>query len=152
MALALIACGSEPTESPSRPPPAPPIEAIPPQRPLEPLPARTVWTGTYVCAQGSTALTLTIDLTPEGGVAAKFDFGPLPQNPDVPRGSYSMSGELALGTGGVITVKLRPLSWLRQPPNYIMVGIDGVIDRERRRLLGRIAHTSCAGVDLTRSN
>ncbi len=45
------------------------------------------WTGRYVCAQGITALRLTTEkASAAGAVTATFDFGPLPEHPEVPNG------------------------------------------------------------------
>ncbi len=51
------------------------------------------WAGRYICNQGVTQLHLTIQKTGAGkGITATFNFGPPPENPDVPKGAYAMRG------------------------------------------------------------
>lgn len=111
------------------------------------LPSESVWEGRYLCAQGSTGLTLTV--RPVGGdvVTAIFAFGPTPENPDVPRGSYTMRGTLSAGSH---TVHLVPERWLAQPPGYVMVGMTGTFDVARGVMQGSIDHPSCGPFQLRR--
>ena len=111
------------------------------------LPTESVWEGRYLCAQGSTALTLTV--RPVGGdvVTAIFAFGPTPENPDVPRGSYTMRGTLSAGSH---TVHLVPERWLAQPSGYVMVGMTGTFDVQRGVMQGSIDHPGCGPFQLRR--
>ncbi|MGE0401148.1 MAG: hypothetical protein AB7T06_30845 [Kofleriaceae bacterium] len=114
------------------------------------LPAHTVWTGRYECAQGVTAAQLTLDVEPGGRARAIFDFGPLADNPTVPNGSYRLRGT-AVEADDAITVSLQPEEWIDQPDGYVMVGIQGGIDANRRALRGRMLNDSCAWLDVKRS-
>src|SRR5689334_16736188 len=81
------------------------------------------WTGRYICGQGITRLDLHIEQGQyEKGrgmnLTATFRFGPLPENPDIPKGAYSMTG-----TWDPILrqVQLEGVKWIDYPQNYIMV-------------------------------
>jgi hypothetical protein len=104
------------------------------------------WQGQYVCLQGATALLLTITHRDTVNVEARFDFGPLPGNPSVPRGSFTMRGTVNLKTGAVM---LLPGAWIARPPGWVMVGLDGRISGDR--LAGRVTHAQgCSGFSLQR--
>ncbi len=107
------------------------------------------WTGTYVCAQGNTAVSLTI--TPEGDgprVGALFHFEAVPDNPDVPTGCYEMAGEYdALRR----RLRLSPWRWLRRPPAYVMVGLDGLLSPDGSTLAGQVKGPGCSDFLVTRA-
>ncbi|HWO87533.1 MAG TPA: hypothetical protein VNL98_00125 [Gemmatimonadales bacterium] len=107
--------------------------ATPPER-TEPdaTPLAGRWTGTYTCGQGETGLTLTITPGVMGQLEARFEFRALPSNPSVPSGEYWMAGWVT--TDG--HVALVGVEWIRQPPNYIMVGLWGRLSADRRRFSG----------------
>lgn len=111
------------------------------------LPRESVWEGRYLCAQGSTALTLTVQPIGGDAVRATFAFGPTPETPDVPRGSYTMLGTLSAGSR---TVHLVPERWVAQPPGYVMVGMTGTFDVARGVMQGSIDHPSCGPFQLRR--
>ncbi len=102
----------------------------------------TVWRGFYECAQGKTAVQLTLDVDSDGSAKAIFDFGPHPGNPDVPPGSYRLLGT-ARADGGKLALDLAPERWISQPPSYEMVGISATIGSRRQRMRGRITHAAC---------
>ena len=79
-----------------------------------------------------------------------FDFGPLPDNPKVPRGSYRVFGTSKALGGGVVAVRLEPLKWIEHPGEYMMVGLEATTDRERSELSGTITNDSCGEVVLKR--
>jgi hypothetical protein len=93
--------------------------------------------GSYICAQGETALTLKV-LAPEPGKkqAAVFVFGPTPGNPSVPDGAFLMRGVVDLKGG---RLELEPDAWLVQPPGYVMVGMAGMSDSSGRLFGGNMA-------------
>ena len=57
-----------------------------------PLTGRARWTGSYECPQGLTGLTLDVDVTVDQLVSGVFSFFPLPANPGVGTGSFSLAG------------------------------------------------------------
>jgi len=107
---------------------------------------QSVWEGRYLCPQGVTGLTL--ELTGAGGaeVAAVFHFYAVPENPDVPTGSYTLRG-VVRGDG---TIDLSPERWLEQPYGYVMVGMTGFLESASGIMRGRIAAAECDGFDLHR--
>jgi len=80
------------------------------------------WTGNYICTQGITALRLQIAQGQGQAITATFNFGPLPENPEVPRGAYRMAGTYDPATRHM---KLSGVKWIKAPPDYVMVGLDG---------------------------
>src|SRR5512140_500761 len=112
--------------------------------------ARTVtWQGFYVCAQGRTALTLTVTGDP-AALDGTFEFGPLPENPTVPHGKYAMRGTAVRLDAGEYKVALQPARWIEQPPGYVMVGLEATSSREHDALVGRITDATCGEVALSR--
>jgi hypothetical protein len=74
------------------------------------------WKGAYGCAQGVTGLTLTIEDAADGQVSATYEFYAAPENPDVPDGSFRMTGTYDEGK-----LVLQGSEWIEQPPGYLMV-------------------------------
>ena len=94
------------------------------------------WAGRYICNQGVTALHLTIQKTGAGkGVTATFNFGPPPENPDVPKGAYAMRGAYDPASR---RIKLEGERWINQPFGYLMVGLDGKVAQTGEKITGYI--------------
>ena len=91
--------------------------------------------GSYLCPQGPTGLTLELRRLADGTATAVFHFHPLPANPDVPEGRYTLTG--SWGADGA--VQLAPERWLEAPKDYVMVGLTGTLDAATGRLAGTIA-------------
>lgn len=103
------------------------------------------WTGTYVCVQGETALTLTL-LDPAAG-ASRFEFSATPGNPGVPSGSYSVT--LALDGADLV---IAPQAWIVRPGPYEMVGlrVTGPIDSSTTVLKGTVSYRGCSTFEVRR--
>jgi hypothetical protein len=104
------------------------------------------WEGSYMCGQGETRLRLVI--TPdgkEGALRAEFLFSAMRSNPNVPTGSYRLTGEIS--RAGVF--ELRPQAWNVRPQGFDMVGLRGVI--ENGRLTGQITNPNCSWFRLARA-
>ncbi|ABW16222.1 hypothetical protein Franean1_6888 [Parafrankia sp. EAN1pec] len=78
------------------------------------------WRGSYACAQGATGLSLRIAGTDLAALTAVFDFYPLPENPAVPRGSFTMTGSVQGGR-----ILLAGHEWVSRPAGYEMVNLTG---------------------------
>ncbi|CAI7980002.1 conserved exported hypothetical protein [Frankia sp. Hr75.2] len=78
------------------------------------------WRGSYTCAQGATGLSLRIAGTDPAALTAVFDFYPLPENPAVPRGSFTMTGSVQGGR-----ILLAGHEWVSRPAGYEMVNLTG---------------------------
>lgn len=89
-------------------------------------PISGVYQGRYVCAQGVTGLTLSVEGTMEGFVSARFDFYAVPENPGVPSGSYTMTGRYYTDS----SLLLSPERWIQRPSGYVMVSLSGKILRQ----------------------
>lgn len=76
------------------------------------------FTGGYGCNQGLTSLVLTIEDVDGQALTATFEFGPHPDNPDVPTGSYLMEGNYVDGE-----MILHGVEWIDQPQGYVMVDL-----------------------------
>lgn len=138
------------------PPPAAQPIVIANAMPSRPEPSRfphhTEWLGHYTCAQGVTALRLAIEVHDRGAATAVFEFGPLDENPGVPRGSYRMTGVVTVAPSGELDVDLTPREWLEQPTGYMMVGLTATSDPQRKTLQGHIDNPTCGELELTRSD
>lgn len=78
------------------------------------------WEGTYTCAQGLTALNLTIREAPGSNnvLEATFSFSPHSSNPDAETGSFSMRGSYSGGQ-----LQLFAGEWIDQPAGYETVDL-----------------------------
>ncbi len=109
------------------------------------------WEGTYVCGQGVTGLTLRVIHSGSDGVAAVFDFHPVAQNPNVPSGEFTMTGEIDARRQ---RLTLHSGQWIDQPPNYVMVDLDGsaaVSTTGTAVLTGAVVGPGCGTFSLTRT-
>lgn len=114
----------------------------------KPLTVAGEWTGRYICGQGITRLDLSIEQGKANQITATFRFGPLPENPDVPTGSYRMEG-----TYDPILrhVQLEGVKWIQYPQNYIMVGLDGRMEPDGGRIRGIVPRMfNCSEFDVKR--
>jgi hypothetical protein len=107
------------------------------------------WSGSYICPQGVTGLTLFVD--PRSGDAV-FSFYPLPNNPDVASGEFTMLGHFDARSEQFVLV---PDGWHERPSGYVMVGLIGQIDAVTRHFVGTVWSTSrlapCRTFDLQRA-
>jgi hypothetical protein len=105
------------------------------------------WHGKYVCVQGVTALNLRIIESPSGGIAATFRFGPLPENPSVPKGSYLMEGSFEAKSRRLV---LKGVRWLDDSSGYLMVDLDGLLATNGQRISGKVPFAGCSNFMLER--
>lgn len=105
------------------------------------------WHGKYVCGQGVTSLRLSIAQKPKGRIAATFRFGPLPENPTVPVGSYKMEGSFDAKTR---RIRLKGVEWIDATSGYLMVDLDGRLDAAGVRLSGEVPFPGCSWFELER--
>lgn len=83
------------------------------------------WKGAYICGQGPTGLTLTLDGHADGRITGTFSFWPKSNNPGVASGSYRIEGSVNADQ----SFTLRGVQWISQPYDYSMVGLSGKIFR-----------------------
>jgi hypothetical protein len=107
-----------------------------------------IWTGRYMCAQGETALTLTVERGSGSALRALFHFYASPQNPEVPEGCFAMTG--TFDRAGK-TVSLQAGNWILRPPGYVTVDLAGRIETGGRHFSGSVIGPDCTVFDLTRA-
>jgi hypothetical protein len=106
------------------------------------------WTGSYVCSQGTTALTLTIEAASLPAVTAIFAFSAVAANPLVPAGCFEMSGTYAADTGALA---LNAGRWLRQPFGYATVDLSGTLAPGGQVIGGTVLFPGCTTFELHRA-
>lgn len=116
------------------------LSALPANAQDDPRALSGTWEGTYVCAQGETALRLELRGSRFGVVNGVFRFssvgGAEARNPEIPSGAYPL-----LGTASGTSLVLRPVDVRRMPGVYFPVGLLGTVDG--RRMEGRIEGAGC---------
>jgi serine/threonine protein kinase len=132
-----------PESAPQTPPDASPTSASPNAQSVA-----GTWSGTYTCAQGKTALRLTIEeASAQGDLTGTFTFFADTSNPTVPSGSFAMKGTLRDGA-----LQLRGDHWINRPEDYLMVNLRAnVIGRRPTRIQGTVEGASCTDFDIKRS-
>ncbi|NCS01702.1 MAG: hypothetical protein GPJ06_05870 [Microcystis aeruginosa G13-11] len=106
------------------------------------------WIGKYTCAQGITGVTLTINQKGTE-IAAEFELYPLPENPNLPRGAYSLNGTFNPNT---LEMNLKAAKWLKRPgATWVVVDFSGQFDSNLNRFTGRMKHPSCGSIELVRA-
>ena len=73
-------------------------------------------------------------------VTATFNFYGTDSNPNIPNGSYIMSGSFDKNSGDL---KLGGVGWIKRPTHYDMVPLSGVIDQSLKYFKGRIQFQGC---------
>ena len=101
-----------------------------------------IWTGTYECAQGLTAMTLSIEGESGHGV---FEFGPLKSNKSVPKGSYEFT--VVANRGGYT---FEPGEWIVRPENYVPVRLSGQLSPDQMQLHGTVEFQGCSTFEANR--
>ena len=105
------------------------------------------WHGKYICGQGVTALKLSVAEGSRGKITATFRFGPLPENPEVPRGVYAMEGSYE---GKTRRLSLKGVQWIDASSGYTMVDLEGFMDAAGLRLSGKVPFPGCTRFELKR--
>src|SRR5262249_551143 len=109
---------------------------------------RGTWRGSYVCAQGNTALALTIEPDKPGGFTAFFHFEAPSDNPDVPTGCYEMQGRFDAASPRMVLNQRR---WVLKPPGYAMVDLSGQLSATGDRIEGQVHGPFCTTFQVERS-
>lgn len=99
------------------------------------LPRRSVWTGSYSCAPGDSAVMLTIDLDPRTSAAVAV-VEVFEASAGVLLGASRLRGTYEALADGPITIDVDPDEWILQPPGQAMVGFKASTDAALRTLTG----------------
>lgn len=109
------------------------------------------WQGSYICAQGKTGLTLTIDRQEGATFSGVFQFYPVRENITVPEGCFTVSGRIRSG-GAVDIIGSK---WIKRPDGFITVDLHGRIAPGGTGMSGTVATPGhgnlCSRFDLTRT-
>jgi hypothetical protein len=103
-----------------------------------------IWTGTYTCAQGLTAMTLSIDSDGESWQGV-FDFGPLKGNKTVPHGAYQVTVEQHADG-----YTFAPGEWIERPEGYYPVTLHGQLSPDQMQLSGSVEFDGCSTFETQR--
>jgi hypothetical protein len=106
-----------------------------------------LWRGSYVCHQGVTGIYLTVQRASDDDVTAVFKFFAVPENPGVPDGEYDMTGWPGPQDNHL---QLYSHKWIKAPPGYVMVGLDGDYDEATGEYSGRVRGPGCTRFILRR--
>lgn len=98
-----------------------------------------VWTGSYFCQQGPTALELFVTVSPGGAPLALFHFGD--GSMDRPEGCFAMQGTLSKGQMNLAAGK-----WLLRPYGYVSVDLSGTVNGNA--YAGQVAGPGCTAFTL----
>ena len=105
------------------------------------------WTGSYICSQGLTGLQLVVRAAQDGTLTGTFGFYAFPANPGVPSGEGTITG-----TYSATRADIRPGRWIRQPPEYVLVGLISGPPADNGTLLrGRVSNPGCSSFSVTKS-
>ena len=80
-------------------------------------------------------------------IAATFNFGPLPENPEVPKGAYTMAGTFDSASRHMT---LKGVEWIDAPFLYVMVDLDGRINAAGNVITGDVPGPGCTVFELRR--
>ncbi len=123
-------------ETPTHEPLTPTATATAAIRP-NPFESGQIWKGTYLCSQGVTNLALKVSSANGDQVDAVFDF----VHPSSgAAGSFHMSGVYDEKTRAL---RLHAGPWIKQPPNYMTVDMDGAVSTDRTTFSGIMLNESC---------
>ncbi len=109
--------------------------------------ATSEWSGSYVCNQGLTNLTLTITRQGSADLTAVFAFSEHPDNPGVPSGSFNMVG--TFDPNGDV-VELDATDWIRQPQGWGTVDLEGVLDPTQSHIEGEVLFNGCSSFSVSK--
>jgi hypothetical protein len=105
-----------------------------------------VWRGTYVCRQGPTGMTMSVNSRSDNGLEGILDFFPLPENSSVRSGTYAFRV-----LKGHTHWFIEPTDWIKRPEGYVFVGFSGVIEDSNKTFKGEVLLNGCGKFHLQRA-
>ena len=97
-------------------------------------PLTGTWRGRYVCAQGPTGLTLTIDRQSGPDFSGTFHFYPPRGNPNAREGCFAVKGRVEADR----SVTVEAGEWMTRPPGYITVDLHGMLGQSGLSMTGDV--------------
>lgn len=108
------------------------------------------YVGWYICAQGKTELTLSLELPKNSSLAKNFVSGTFSfKSPDGTTGAYRVNGFYDASDS---LIGLTGTEWISRPNNYIMVGLSGRISSDNSIISGKVEHETCSNFRLEKSD
>ncbi|GLS21763.1 hypothetical protein GCM10007874_47800 [Labrys miyagiensis] len=98
------------------------------------VPLTGTWKGSYLCGQGLTGLTLSLDQQSGEAVLGTFHFYPLPSNPAAKEGCFAVAGHIFEDK----RVFIGASTWITQPKDYITVDLEGRIAASGKAMKGDV--------------
>jgi hypothetical protein len=103
-----------------------------------------VYTGTYTCAKGPVDMKLKLSLNESSILTGTMTFY-LPPGSHTKAYTYSLGGPLNQTSG---SFTLRPMKWEgAEPPNYVLVGLNGTVNPQSGRLSGKVDYSGCGNFE-----
>jgi hypothetical protein len=97
-------------------------------------PLTGTWKGSYICGQGLTGLTLSLNQQSDAAVLGTFHFYPLPSNPSAKEGCFAVAGHSLADK----RVFIGASTWITQPKDYITVDLEGQIAASGTAIKGSV--------------
>jgi hypothetical protein len=106
-----------------------------------------IWTGSYHCDQGDTAITMALTVEDGGAAHGTFAFGNLPGRSNVTPGKYLIEGRY-YERGD--RLQMWPAGWIDKPPEYTQSGFVLTYVGRAHWLTGRVQwnYGSAAGASI----
>jgi hypothetical protein len=108
-----------------------------------------IWTGSYHCDQGDTAVTMALMVEDGGATHGTFAFGNLPGRSNVKAGKYRIEGRYDERGD---SLRMEPVGWIDKPPGYTQLGFALTYVRRAQWLTGRIEWKSCSTIILQKAS
>lgn len=118
---------------------AKPAQAAPPPIPFV---AGETWNGSYQCG-GPSTLALHITHVSGNSVSATFDF----KSSTGKAGVFNMAGTFTPATHHLA---LNAGSWIKQPPGFVSVNLDGTVAPDNHAFAGKVIGPGCSTFSLRR--
>jgi hypothetical protein len=110
--------------------------------PAIPFIAGETWNGSYLCG-GTSTLALHITHVSGNSVSATFDF----KSGSGKAGIFNMSGTFTPATHHLA---LNAGSWIKQPPGFVSVNLDGTVGPDNHGYAGRVIGPGCSTFSIRR--
>jgi hypothetical protein len=104
------------------------------------------WVGAFFCEKGDSGATITLTES-NGQVTGRFDFYNTAQNPGLPTGAETVTGQYAPQTR---RLTLRGERWISRPAGFNRIVIEGTFDRGLTSFSGRVSRAGCRQINLRR--
>jgi hypothetical protein len=106
------------------------------------------WKGSYRCGQGLAGVTLVLTPIRDGRFTGTFTFYALPANPGIPSGQAAMKG-----TRSAHGIMLTGDYWIKQPPGYIIAGMEAdIATNGPKHIEGQMIGPNCSRFSIDKAS